>query len=87
MGISRNESSILKGIAICMVIFAHILVIYFSANEYLGNILGTGGVCIFLILSGYGVCKSFLEKEITSTHWNNKIDKVFIPYWIVTLVC
>ncbi|MCJ7836924.1 hypothetical protein MUB23_16215 [Cuneatibacter sp. NSJ-177] len=39
----------------------------------------------FLFLSGYGLFMSFNEKGIHQNYWNDKIAKIFTPYWIVTI--
>ena len=82
--INQNISNMMKACAILMVIFEHILVWYFHINSSLNMILGTGGVAIFLILSGYGLTVSYLTKGISDEYWEHKIRKVFIPYWVVT---
>lgn len=90
MEISKYETNSLKGVAIFLVVAAHImgnyLGDYFGNYEYFLNVLGTGGVCVFFVLSGYGVYMSFYEKGITNTYWNNKFKKIFIPYWGVTII-
>ena len=69
-----------------MVIGEHLINRYFKTGEFLCNIMGTGGVAIFLILSGYGITVSYNQKGITKYYWLNKINKIFIPYWGITMV-
>lgn len=77
--LSFNTSTILRGVAILLVIFQH-----------LGGGLGTNvltplggtGVAIFLILSGYGINESFKKKGL-NYYWENRIIKVFIPYFVI----
>lgn len=49
MLISKAESNLLKGFSIFCILLTHILGNYFNINEYIRNILGTGGVCIFFV--------------------------------------
>ena len=84
--IKVSTSDKMKAIAILMVIAGHILGNYFPANPYLCMILGTGGVTVFFMLSGYGLAASYKSKGITGSYWDRKIQKVMIPYWIVTLI-
>lgn len=86
--ISRNISTMMKGIAIIFVILGHILnyCVGSSVVKVVG-LLGTGGVWIFLILSGYGLYCSYIEKGLeVRSFWNNKINKVFVPYILVTFI-
>lgn len=53
--ISRNNTNILKGIAIFFVLFGHM--------GYIDN-GGAWGVHIFLIISGYGVFNSASNNEL-----------------------
>ena len=84
--VSINESTQMKAIAILMVLAGHILNKFFEFDVQICSILGTGGVAIFLILSGYGVMSSYLNKGITRDYWLNKLKRVMIPYWIVMLI-
>lgn len=77
--LSFDISTILRGIAILLVIFQHI------GGSFGTNILtplGGTGVAIFLILSGYGINESFKKKGL-DYYWKNRIIKVFIPYFII----
>lgn len=88
MNISKNESVTMKAFAIIFVILAHIL------NNCIGEraikvsaLLGTGGVWIFLILSGYGLFCSYKNKGIElKSYWNNKINNILGPYALITIV-
>ena len=84
--ISQSVSDRMKTCAIIMVILGHMLNIYLHQNPYLSIILGTGGVAVFLILSGYGLVVSYQKNGIKNEYWEHKIKKVFIPYWIVTFL-
>lgn len=86
MILTRNQTSILKAIAIAVVILGHIQGHFFNVSEYKRNILGTGGVCLFLILSGYGLYMSWHKNSINVEFWNKKINKILVPYWGTTIV-
>ena len=75
----------MKAIAIILVVIGHIASIYFGANAFMSIIMGTGGVSTFLVLSGYGVTMSYYKKGLEKSYWDNKINKVLIPYWIITI--
>lgn len=72
----------LRGVAILLVMLSHI------AGSYGTNIftpLGGTGVAIFLCLSGYGLNESY-KKNGLKKYWIKKIERVFIPYFILQTV-
>jgi peptidoglycan/LPS O-acetylase OafA/YrhL len=79
----------LKGIAILMVVFGHIG--YFLVNDHnflfpLSIIAGVG-VDIFLLLSGYGLVISSINKNRTvSQFYKDRLLKIFVPFWIVLVI-
>ena len=75
VNIEKSTTEFLKGIAIFLVILGHMGYIYRG---------GTWGVSLFLILSGYGIFKSFL-KNGTKDFLKKRLLKVFLPYLLVTL--
>ncbi len=83
--LDRTMTTMLKAIAILMVITAHLLPREW-VDEYTANLLGTGGVAIFLVLSGYGLYMSYVKKGISVDFWKNKYHKVYVPYVITTLI-
>lgn len=85
---SRETTTKMKGIAIIFVVLAHVLnYCVGSSISRESGLLGTGGVWIFLILSGYGLFCSYEKKGIdTKSFWNGKINNVFIPYIVVTFL-
>ncbi|MBE5823708.1 MAG: acyltransferase [Butyrivibrio sp.] len=92
MSISREESKILKAIAIMSVIFAHgygwagaFACVPIINSRRLLTFFVQCGLTLFLFLSGYGVYHSYSEKGF-GAYWNNKIDKVFVPATIIQLV-
>lgn len=90
--ITRDQSKVLKGISILMVILTHANVfanafegIPVLQNATITSILCHMGMCTFLILSGYGVYLSFLSKGFNG-YWNNKIINIFIPAAMIQLI-
>lgn len=83
--LSPVVSGTLKAIAIWMVIAAHIMGKFWLDN-YTANVLGTGGVSLFLILSGYGLYTSYCKNGISLDYWKKKATKVYLPYAAVTLL-
>lgn len=87
--ISRDESTILKGIAILTVILAHangwghafVSIPLLKSADAMG-FLCQGGMTLFLFMSGYGLYQSYSSKKLLN-YWDNKISKVFIPAVII----
>ena len=94
--ISKQQTIYLKAIAIIMVIGTHILGSicgitnlygkYGFPDRYLNNLLGTGGVCLFLVLSGYGTYMSYVENGLCRSFWDKKVRNIYFPYWCATLI-
>lgn len=76
-------TSQIKGIAILLVIFGHLSRVA-EVNIPMLNLLGANGVCIFLLISGYGLYKSSEKKGITFSYWKKRIVTVLIPYSVIT---
>lgn len=70
--LNRANSTQLKGIAILLVLLGHTHLIY----------KGSGGVALFLLLSGYGLTYSYNEKGRNS-FWIKKVKKIYLPYLII----
>lgn len=67
---TRECSTVLKGVAIVLVIFGH---------RGLIDCAGSWGVLIFLVLSGYGIFKSVQRKGLAG-YWRNRVIGVLVPY-------
>ena len=74
--IEKSTTNFLKGVAILLVLLGHMGYVYRG---------GAWGVSLFLILSGYGIFKSYLDKGIKN-FWGKKIIKVWVPYFLVTIL-
>lgn len=74
--LNRNQTEILKGYAILLVMWGHI-------GSYMGlngvEFPSGVGVSIFIILSGYGMEKSF-EKQGLKDYWKKRIIRVWLPF-------
>ena len=79
--LSKNQTNTLKGIAIIVILIAHIGTRYSRFFTPLGGI----GVAIFLILSGYGLELSY-QKNGLKNFWKKRLLNVFIPYFCIELI-
>ena len=85
MKVTREQTTVLKAIAILTVIFTHGNILSNSfeyvpvlKNEAIVSIFCQGGMCLFLILSGYGLFLSY-SKNGLKNYWDNKFLKIFFP--------
>lgn len=81
--LSLSDTSILKGIAIIMVVLGHIGQAIPGLRVF--TPLGATGVGVFLLCSGYGIEKSF-EKNGRDKYWYKRIIKVWFPYAVIELM-
>lgn len=81
--IDKNLSVQLKGIAILCVLMCHIGLQY--GIRYFG-ILGSVGVSIFLILSGYGINESYKKNQSPDGYWLRKFNTLYPGYIIVQIL-
>lgn len=86
--LKKSITEIVRGFAIIFVILGHILGGTFGlTSTHVTMLLGTGGVNIFLFLSGYGLFESYRVKGLNfRLFWNKKLNKIFIPYGIMTIL-
>lgn len=85
---SKSITEELKGFAILAIILSHIGYFLVSDNRFLYpfSILAGVGVNLFLILSGFGLTTSAIEKPLTARQFYKKrLLKLFLPLWIVLL--
>lgn len=77
-----DHTSILKGIAIALIIWGHVgKRIGIGSIQWIAGI----GVSLFLICSGYGIEASY-EKNGLSRYWIKKMWNVIIPFYAVSFV-
>lgn len=80
--IAKDDTQLLKGIAIIMVIAEHL-----GQVLHIGilNPLGPVGVCLFLLISGYGLSYSY-ENNGRNGYFRKRVLKVYIPY-LISVIC
>ena len=87
ISIDQKQSEYIRGIAIVFVVLGHILGGFKVLDANITNILGIGGVTMFLFLSGYGLYRSYQKNGLQfKAYWDKKIEKVFLPYAVITVV-
>lgn len=79
--LSFEQTDILKGIAILLVVVSHVGLQWTRFATPLDGI----GVAIFLALSGYGLSKSY-DRFGLKEYWRKRIIAVIVPYFIVELI-
>ncbi len=90
-GITREESTVLKAIAILTVVLVHAIgVKAFESLPVLDHpkfavLLCKTGMCIFLLLSGYGLFCSYEDKGLNNW-WDSKVRKIFLPAVLVQVI-
>lgn len=85
--LSQTDSQRLKLFAIIMIVLHHLAIwtpFLGSATDYLSN-MGSCNVSLFLGLSGYGLAASWRKNQEMTKYWQKKIEKIFFPYFIVSL--
>lgn len=81
--INLSDTSVLKGIAILMVVIGHIGQAIPGLRVF--TPLGAIGVGIFLLCSGYGIEKS-VAKNGPNKYWYKRLLNVWVPYVLVELL-
>lgn len=75
----------LKGIAIIFVLLAHMTLMTFLNYRTIGN-FGAIGVDIFLLLSGYGLYKSYEKKGINKDFIIKRVSTIYVPFIIAVII-
>lgn len=88
--LSIENSNVIKGIAICFVMLAH-LVDALERKHAIGilkiyTVLGGMGVLLFFFLSGYGLYKGYANKTPSKNYIVKRMKNVVIPYLIVKTI-
>lgn len=86
--LTKDQSLILRGIAIIMVIASHYVVWYMDLVtdepiRYAVSRLGVYGVDMFFLVSGYGLAKSAKEKEVGLKFVWSRIKNTYVPYLLI----
>lgn len=79
---SKTFSNLAKGAAIIMIVMGHLMG-KFGGGITLFTPLGGIGVAMFLILSGYGLMKSWNSK---TNWWRKRVVSVILPYIFVQVI-
>lgn len=77
--LNKTNTTAIKGIAILLVIIAHVGHGGFGIRYFVP--LGSFGVAVFLILSGYGLMESYNRNSLIG-FWKKRILRLFVPYLI-----
>lgn len=94
---SKEQSTIIKGIAILLMIFLHLFnhnvtndctPLLFIGNTPFVTILtrACGPVPFFLIISGYGLHYTYTKKGLNCNGQIRRILKLFVTYWLVLAI-
>ncbi|GAA6325630.1 hypothetical protein F350042L8_27280 [Fusobacterium ulcerans] len=84
MEISKEDTLILKGISILMLLFHHMF--YDSENKIIFLIARNLKICVamFLVLSGYGLTKSYIKNQNSLIKFiGKKLFKLLTTYWFI----
>lgn len=87
--IDKDKTNLLKAIGIMMVLLGHGTSWLTDSKCYLFKWAGAIGVCIFLFISGYGLCESYIShgRAIRPVEWwKKRITKVMFPFWIMMAI-
>lgn len=95
---SKEESTIIKGVAILLMIFMHLFthpdianyctpLLYIDGMPFV-HILSRacGPVPFFIIVSGYGLQYTYLKNKLSFKSQCKRLLKLFIYYWIILIV-
>jgi peptidoglycan/LPS O-acetylase OafA/YrhL len=83
--LDRTQTDQLKGIAIIFVVVGHLWVHVSEFRAY--PVLGDYAVTLFLFLSGYGLSKSYTNRNFFLKEFILKrLSRVIFPYWTATIV-
>lgn len=83
--ISRDNTTHLKAFAIIIVMVGHLITVNKTPFPNELRWIASFGVTIFLILSGYGLMKSF-EKNGLSGFFKKRILTVLIPFYVMSTI-
>lgn len=87
---TKDQTLILRGIAILMVIASHYVVWYadlvtYEPINYAVSRLGVYGVNIFFLVSGYGLAKSAAKKSLGWGYWKSRLKNTYVPYLVIAV--
>lgn len=83
INLDKKGTSFLKGVAICLVVFGHIMGRNGLPVQF--AFFASFGVSIFLLISGYGLTLSFMKNGLDG-FFRKRVQSVLIPFAIITLL-
>lgn len=94
---SKEQSTIIKGVAILLMIFLHLFnhdvtgectpLLYIGSTPFVTILTrACGPVPFFLIVSGYGLHYTYHHKGLTWNGQLRRILKLFITYWLILAI-
>ena len=84
--LNRNTTEQIRGIAILFVVVGHIGAHILSTSDN-WLILADYGVAIFFLLSGFGLARSYMTKDLIIKDFIvRRLSRVMIPYCLATLI-
>ncbi len=88
--LDNNQTTQMKGMAITGIIFFHFItkLFDFQSISYINIFanLGKIGVAVFLILSGFGLTRSYLTKGMQKHYLLQRLFRLLVPLWVISLV-
>ncbi len=82
-----SQTQQLRGIAILLIMIGHLNSNVLVTNAYIPLWINNCGVYLFLFLSGFGLMRSQQLKNHTLAQFiKRRVNRVFMPYWITTLL-
>ncbi|MFV0576032.1 MAG: acyltransferase family protein [Vibrio sp.] len=83
--INRTTTLNLKGLAIILVIFGHLVTSQVLKIPAEFRYFATFSVSVFLILSGYGLTKSYLSNGLKK-YTSKRLKSVYIPFFVANII-
>ena len=95
---TREQTTLLKGVAILMMLFLHLfnksnITNFCEPFLYIGNLplvtfisRACNPVGIFLMLSGYGLCHNYYNNKLSLNNQSKRLLKLYIHYWIILII-
>jgi peptidoglycan/LPS O-acetylase OafA/YrhL len=82
-----SQTQQLRGIAVLLIMLGHLNSNVLETNPYIPLWVNNCGVYLFLFLSGYGLMRSQQsQRQSLSLFIKRRVNRVFIPYWITTIL-
>lgn len=94
LSLSKNDTFIIKGIAICLMLWHHLFCQHFEFGHFVYGIAGIGKVCValFVIISGYGLAVGYSQRietfdmKLNFKFLLHRFVKFYLNYWAVFII-